>query len=87
MKATYEEPLALSNDQRGEERKAQYRTIKEISMKKKQVERMDGHKRDRQVRESDGRQRGRERDKTEPVTLDERTSHCGLQLGMAGGRA
>lgn len=38
---------------------------------------MDGRKRDR----------GRERDKTEPVTLDERTSHCGLQLGMAGGRA
>lgn len=86
MRATYEEgereeevgsePLALFNDQRGEKRNAQHRTVKERLTKKKQAGK-NGRKRDR----------GRERDKTEPVTLDERTSHCGLQLGMAGGRA
>lgn len=48
---------------------------------------MDGWKMDIWVMESDRRQRGNERDKTEPVTLDERASHCGLQLGLAGGRA
>lgn len=29
----------------------------------------------------------RQGEREEPVTLDERSSDCGLQLGMAGGRA
>lgn len=47
---------------------------------------MDGQKIDRQW-EKVTEDRWGEKDKTKPVTLDERTSHCGLQLGMAGGRA
>lgn len=44
-------------------------------------------KREREKVAEKRRHGGREKDKTEPVTLDERPSHCGLQLGMAGGRA
>lgn len=81
--------LALSDDQRGEERNARDRTVKEIFMKQKQVGKNGWmrKRRERQVRERDRRQREREREKSEPVTLDERARHCGLQLGMAGGRA